>query len=248
MTRTTRQLLTSAAALAMAITLPAAALAQRGGKPPKPPTSIPGTTDFRCDIADIDLCADGLVGNGTSYPGTGVSETGAGTHLTTGGGELWLGKSTITVDFRGQGPTVCGGAGQPACRWDWATDNRATVMLTEIQSNVVSGLNGEPVDGGLLSIPEGASGFSRLKITIANADGNTFALNFDSEDGSTTAKVTRTAACTWVFTDDYTGDGPTADDARAFLKSGVRRNRIDEGLFSLPFEMTFTAPDCVAGS
>ena len=250
MTVTTRRFITSGIALLMTVSLSGVIVAQQAGsaKPPKAPTSNLGTADFRCVIANIDLCADGLIGDGSGYLGTGAVETGAGAHLRIANGELWLGKMTFAVDFRGQGPTLCGNAGQPACRWNWVSDSQAIVDLVEIQSNVVGGLNGDPIDGGLLAIPIGGAGFSRLKITIQNAAEVGFALNFDSENGSTTTAVTRTAVCTWVFTDDITGDGPSNDDAQAFLTSGVRRNRVDEGLFQMPFEMTFTAPGCVPGS
>lgn len=245
MTITTRRFITSTIAFLLTVSVPGVLVAQQAaaGKPPQPPSSYLGTADLRCVIADIDLCADGLIGDGSGYPGTGAVETGAGAHFRTSNGELWLGKVIFAVDFRGQEPTLCGNAGQPACRWNWASGSQAIVNTVEIQSNVVGGLNGDPIDGGLLAIPVGGAGFSRLKITLQG-----FALNFDSENGSTTVAVTRTGACTWVFTDDFTGDGPSNDDARAFLTSGVRRNRVDEGLFQMPFEMTFSAPGCVPGS
>jgi hypothetical protein len=50
--------------------------------------------------------------------------------------------------------------------------------------------------------------------------------------------VDRTAACTWVF---HAGGVGELDARQAFMKSGVRKGRVDEGLFYMPFEMTFIA-------
>ena len=222
------------AAFVLAATAPGSILAQKGPKP-KPPASFPGTAGFRCNAGDVG-CGDGLIGDGSSYPGVGAPETGSGAHLRTSNGELWMGNATLTVDFGAQPPTEC--TPGSTCRWDW-TRPLQTIDLGEIQSNVVDGPQGTEVTGGLLSIPVGGTGWARFNMAITDDRGISYLLRFNSLDdpGSSAVTVNRTGACTWVFTDA---------GAQAFLKSGVRRNLVNEGLFDLPFELTFTAPGCPA--
>jgi hypothetical protein len=210
--------------------LPGSLLAQRK---PKPPASYPGTAVFRCNIGDVG-CGDGIIGDGSDYPGIGANETGSGAHLTGSNSELWLGQAEITIDFQGQQPTMC--VAGSTCRWDWSTPAH-TVDLIEVQSNVVDGPQGNEVTGGLLTIPVGENRWARFNMAITDDQGINYLLRFNSLDdpGSSAVKVTRTASCTWVFTDD---------GAQALLKSGVRRSLLKEGLFTLPFEMTFDAPGC----
>ena len=67
MTVTTRSFITSTMAFLMTVSTSSVLVAQRpaAAKPPKPPTSSLGAADFRCVIADIDVCADGLIGDGS---------------------------------------------------------------------------------------------------------------------------------------------------------------------------------------
>ena len=62
-------------------------------------------------------------------------------------------------------------------------------------------------------------------------------MTFEVEVGGRTftVAVERTDVCTWRFSDH---------GALASFKSGTRRNLVHEGVFSLPFEMTLTAPNC----
>lgn len=224
--------------VSVAITAPLAFEAQKGK--PRPQASYPGTTSFGCDLAGIDLCDDGIVGDGTNYPGVGANETGSGAHLTGSAGELWLGSSAsghmLTLDFRGQTGT-CGAA----CRWDWVNHQRYTLSDFEIQSNAVTGPSGAEITGGLLGIPEGGRAYARLKINFSGPGGFLYELRFNALDapGSTALDVTRTAACSWSFTDA---------GALAHFKSGSRRTLVDEGLFVMPVTFTFTVPGCVTGS
>lgn len=216
---------------------------QGGGGKPKPPSSFPGTAVFRCnagDACDAGAFADGLLGDGSNYAGTGTPESGAGAHLRSSNGELWLGLragvNSLTLDFRGQVGS-CG-----ACEWDWVNDNRYApdTAFYEIQSNVVD-VDGNEIASGLLGIPVGEWRWARFNIGIfTDPDGRGYVLNFNrtnpstpsGDNGSREVLVTRTATCTWVFNDN---------GSQSFMKSGVRRDRVDEGLFFMPFEMTFTS-------
>jgi len=248
MVRTTRLIVSVLAALAVAVFVSGPLMAQRGGGggKPKPPSSFPGTAEFRCnagDLCDAGAGADGLLGDGSNYAGVGEPEGGSGAQLRTSNGELWLGFRdgySLTLDFRGQSGNLCDGAGQPACQWDWTVNNRYTPAdYFEIQSNVVDA-DGNEISNGLLGIPVGESRWARFNIGIISVDGRGYVLNFNrmnpdtpgGDNGSREVVVTRTTACTWIFNDDGN---------QAFMKSGVRKGRVDEGLFFMPFEMTFTA-------
>ncbi len=252
MTQTTRMVIGCLTGLAIAATVNSQITAQGkgGGGKPKGPTSIPGEAWFRCNLGDLDGCdngfGDGLIGDGSGYFGEGAGDAGgSGAHLNISNGEFWIGHVEWTVNFGLQRPTMCDGAGQPACRWPWPSDPNEPAILTlglaEIQSNFINEFN-EPVDGGLMALPVGESGLARFKMTTENPG---FWLNFTFEDGSDAVKVTRTDDCTWVFTDVL--DPDTGDRAMAILRSGTRKTLVMEGLFHLPFEMTFTAPGCIAG-
>src|SRR5262245_50355406 len=56
---------------------------------------LPGTLAFSCTASDWSqvFCANGdrIVGDGRSYPGIGVPETGQGVFLRASNSELWLG-------------------------------------------------------------------------------------------------------------------------------------------------------------
>ncbi len=247
MVRTTRMMVIAVATLALAATAGGPIRAQgKGGKPkpPSAPSSYPGTLTFRCVVG---ACADGLIGDGSDYLGGGDPETGYGAHLKTSSGELWLGFGNaayeITIDLGDRLSTLCGEPGEPACRWPWPMSTW-TINSGEIQSNVVDGPTGAEVAGGLLSIDPGAIGWARLKVNFAGPVGSyLYLLNFNGTDdeGATAVEVERgTVAegteCTWVF---------NGDNATAMLKSGVRKNLVKEGLFYMPFEITFTAPGCM---
>ena len=186
-------------------------IAQKG-KPQPPPSSFPGTVEFRCD-ADP-LCTDGIHGDGSGYPGIGASETGSGAHLAPNS-ELWLGPGaaghTLTLDFQGQS-----GQCNPICRWDWANRQTFTAANFEIQSNVVDGPNGALVTGGLRSLAIGEIGWSRLKVSFSGPDGFLYVLRFSNVDhpAATAVRVERTDACQWRFLDD---------GALASLQSGVQQ-------------------------
>jgi hypothetical protein len=222
---------------ALLVALPLALDAQKGK--PKPPSSLPGTAVFVCNAAGIELCSDGIVGDGTNYLGFGSNETGSGAHLT-GAGELWLGSGAVgyevTLDFRGQ-TGACG----TACRWDWVNDQRVMLMDFELQTNAVNGTAGTEIANGLLGIGVGTSAYARIKLNFLGPGGFLYELRFNSLEaaGSTAVAVTRTDSCTWEFTDD---------GALAHFKSGARKTLVNEGLFSMPFSMTVNIPGCVPGS
>ena len=119
MVRKSRLMVGSLPALALAALVSGDILAQgRGGGAPKPPASYPGTATFRCNVGPACATLDGLLGDGSNYPGQGAPESGRGAHLRTSNGELWLGFRDgydLTLDFRGQSGTGCG----TSCRWDW---------------------------------------------------------------------------------------------------------------------------------
>jgi len=251
MTQTTRVVFAGLAALAIAAAVTVQIVAQGqgkggGGGKQKEPTSIPGEAWFRCDLGDpcSDGFGDGLIGDGTVYPGTGDLGTrdNSGAHLRNDG-EMVISHSMWTVNFGLQRPTECNGDGQPACRWPWPAEEDKPAILTlgfGVRTQTVDEFN-EPIDGGLLALPiGGASGLARFRATTEDPD---FWLNFTFQDGSDLVKVTRTGTCEWVFTDVLDPDS----SSRAILRSGVRKNLVMEGLFYLPFELTFATDDGLDG-
>jgi hypothetical protein len=237
--------------LAICLALTGSIGAQKKGPAP---SSHPGTADFRCDITtgciDPDIDPDRVIGDGTDYLGTGVAETGEGAHLNSNN-EMWIGIGSglgsghhaVRLDFYSV-TAPCQLTGN--CR---ITDSFFPLDIDlengEFQSNVLGFAdNDPPAANGLLDIPflPPTTWRSRLKITFADPLGNLlWGLNFNQIDyaGAQNINVTRTDRCTWEF---QPGPGDVGG-LSAFGKTGKGKStRTDEGLYIMPFKITFHVP------
>lgn len=215
--------------------------AQKGGKP-KGPSELPGTAVLEC---------------GT--PGTcGVEGDDAGSNparFLTSTSEMNItldGSSEITLLFHGQtGDTADGSdcyGDDSKCLLDWTNQVRVFSGGFEMQSNTLDAGGLTELPDGLLGIPEGQTSLARLNMTIDMPETPdlfwrfNFNANTSGNGGGDVVPVTRTAACTWVFSVDTEQAALSTIVKPARGKQYVHR----EGRYTMPFVLTFTVPDCGA--
>lgn len=241
----------------MVLSLGVAVPAMAQGK--KKPSSYPGSAVFRCN--DLGPCAapdDGVLGQVTNenpdvtYPGTGIPEGGRGAHLKTANNEMWIGLRdgfTVRLDFsrRDADPTVpCQTGGY--CQYQTSFGSATSLVIgessyAEIQTNVV---DGDDTSVSLLDVstdPDYPSSV-RLLMSFYDSSGKLWNFNFGDHrnSGAENASVYRVAnSCTWVFT-----DGGSLAELSTLVKLQGKHFRSYEGLYTAPFEITFTASQCPA--
>ena len=231
--------------LAAAFGAPNQALAQKG----KPP-DVPGVAQFRCPSgsdcmqppADGIQAASALIGQGSA------AETGQGAFLNVSNGELWIGfgESVYSLDMyftQRQGAAPCAATG--SCRLISSTV-QVFAADGEFQSNVLGPDDGdEPAATGLLAVPVGDTWRSRLKVSFSDPWGRglLWGLNFNTIDyvDASNINVTRTGACTWVF---EPGQGDVGGLSAWGNSAKGKRVRTDEGLYIMPFKITFSVESC----
>ncbi len=217
------------------------------------PSSQQGTAEFRCSF-NLPGCTTGdkILGDGGDYHGIGAAETGEGAQLNANR-EMWIGVGSGLYEFQLDFPPP---AGVPPCQ---LTGNcrlpSQSVLIdqenAEFQSNVLGPDDGsQPTGNGLLDIPitpTPTTWQSRLKISFADPLGRSllWGLNFNTIDyaGATNVNVTRTNGCTWVFE-------PAPGDRGGLSSYGStgkgKSTRTDEGLYDMPFRITFRVPGLCA--
>ena len=234
-------LLVSLCLLAAVLGAPGQALAQKG----KPPSSLPGTAQFRCP-GDCSLL-DRIVGDGSNYPGIGTPESGQGAHLNSSN-QMWIGfgegRYDLYLDFSAPDlfhPAPC----QPSsCRLPYSPNNVITIDNEdgEFQSRVLGPNDSyEPALDGLLAMPVNATWRTRLKIHFDDPLGRglLWTLSFNTIDygDATNINVTRTSVCTWDYEAGLTDRGGLYAFGNA---ANGKRVRSDEGLYIMPFRITFS--------
>lgn len=232
--------------LAAAIGAPNQALAQKG----KPPADVAGTAIFCGSTGSVADCVGNDAITATEVlAGIGVAaETGQGAFLNVSNGELWIGFGESVYGLylyftQLQEPPPC--AATNSCRLLFTT---VQVIATdgEFQSNALGPNDGyEPAANGLLAMPVTATWRSRLKVTFFDPWGRDllWSLNFNPIDyaGASNINVTRTGACTWVF---EPGPGDVGGLSAWGNSVKGKRVRTDEGLYNMPFKITFSAEGC----
>lgn len=215
--------------------------AQKGGKP-KPPSDLEGTAVISCPIA-------GTCGIEGDQSGSNPAR------LLTSTGEMNVtldGSSDITLRFHGQtGDTAddsdCFGD-DSKCLLDWGNQVRVFASGFQMQSNTLHADGLTELPNGLLGIPEGQTSLARLNMTIDMDETPeifwrfNFNANTSGNGGGDVIPVTRTGACTWVFS------AGTEQAALSALVKPVRGKQYvhREGRYSMPFVLTFTVPNCGA--
>lgn len=213
--------------------------AQKGGRP-KPPSDLPGTAVISCPSPGT--C--GIEGD----------ESGSNPGRLTSAGEMNItldGSSTISLLFHGQtGDTAdasdCFGDAS-TCLLDWTIQERTFSTGFQMQSNTLDASGSAELAGGLLGITVGETHLARLNMTIDMPETPdifwrfNFNANTSGNGGGDVIAVTRTDACTWVF---------TADTEQAALSTLVKPPKGKqyvhrEGRYTMPFVLTFHVPTCL---
>jgi len=239
--------LTLALAGSSAAQMGAAAAAQGNKKP----SSWPGTADFRCDGLGTVTCPDGdlIIGDGSLYAGLGTPESGQGAHLRTTY-EAWIGLRNglrLFINFGTQDPTApCLSGGY--CQF-WTAFPHANMLIdgvtyAEISTNVVNPNDTADATPTLLDIPINGTQLARVLISFNDPNtGNLWNFNFSDtrRPDASLAEITRTGACTWVIS-----DGGGQAELSTLVRLQGKSFRSQEGLYSVPFRITFNAPSCPA--
>lgn len=213
--------------------------AQKGGKP-KPPSDLAATATLTCPLS------------GTC----GISGDPSPARLLTSTGEMNItldGTSTVTLDFQGalgapNEVTDCA-AGSSGCLWraDFPGDQLFDFTSGfSMQTNTLDPTGEAELSGGLLGIPAGSADVYRARlnmtINVPNSDRFwrfDFNPNIPPNGGAALVNVVRIDACTWRVS-------PGVSD-RAALSILVKPPKGKQyahrdGLFSMPFELTFQVP------
>ena len=230
--------------LALTIVLAASgAFAQKGGKPQ--PADQPATASFRC--AGFDPCGspgfvvqDSITGDGNVYVGVGNTLSGSGAFLRSDG-ELALdlrsgGTRLIYLNFAVQAAAPSGGFFRK-------TFTQATLASFHLNTNVINPATGQEASGALLAIPDGETWPSRIRAFWTDPYGVEYTIRFNPDDypGSTYVWITRESPNTWTVEAGY------ADVARLVSTPPNPKGKpgsltADEGLYVMPFKVTFTVP------
>ena len=215
------------------------ALAQKGNRP-KDAHKI-AVASFRCAVSDPAPCPtpaqpndvpDLITSDGSSYIGSGDIVSGSGAFLRSDGEfmlQLREGQNRfVNLDFRA-GPN--NNLGFPAAWTDVFQLNTRTINPDTLQE----------VEGALLAMPVPSTWFARINASWTDASGVLYNIRFnpDNYPGSTYLSVTRDAPDTWSI---EAKQGHVARILSFPPSRGKQLPPVDEGLYSLPFKLTFTVP------
>jgi hypothetical protein len=220
--------------------------AQKGGKP-KPPADQSVTAKFRCDtldplapcVPDGLLLSDAITGDGSTYVGVGDWQSGSGAFLRAADGEFSLdinagGNRWILLDFR---HVVL-----PPSGFHRKTFETVKLDAFHLNTNVIDPATGLQAADGLRSIPVGAQWPSLIKAGWADTYGFLYNIRFNPEGfpGSTNIAVTRVSQNSWTI------EATELHVARLVSPpqsgKGKPTGPTDEGLYTMPFKITVTAP------
>jgi hypothetical protein len=221
--------------------------AQKGGKAPKPPFKWPGEAQFRsnCDLTGppdapcVPLDPNHrIIGDGSDYRFV-PEQGGAGMYSVNGNLHIALSQPAyrLRLDFSEPldvAPCLSGGT---PCRRNFS--GPIVLETAEVQGAVVDA-DGNRVDNGLWSIPQGGFGRSQLRVGFRTADGTLFNVRFQAAlyAGATDVDVQRTGKCQWVFTaDEHAVAGLNAWGSSPTAK-GNQNVTTNEGLFRMPTRIT----------
>jgi hypothetical protein len=218
--------------------------AQKGGKPK--PALMHATASFRCGAVDPDWsCSaegfdvpDSIIGDGGSYVGTGDLLSGSGALLRDDGEahfDIRAGSGRrIHLSFAAQ---VAGPSGSFFRKWF----TQPTLDSFHWNTNVINPGTGLEAEGGLRAIPSGYTWPSRINAFWIDTYGVTYNIRFnpDHYPGSGYVWITRHGDTTWTI------EALPADPARLLSivdQKGKPVAPTDEGLYTMPFKITFTVP------
>ena len=178
-----------------------------------------------------------VTGDGQPYVGVGDLATGSGAHLRLADGEF-------VFDIRaGRGRRVYLNFAErvagPSGSFTRKTFTQATLDSFHLNTNVIHPVTREQPANSLYAIPLGQTWPSRIKSFWTHRVPVEYTIRFNPEDypGSTNIWITREGENTWTIEAGYN------DIARLVSPPQGRRGALtDEGLYSMPFKVTFTVP------
>ena len=218
-------------------------LAQKGNRP-KDAHKIAVAT-FRCAINDAAPCPtpaeptdlpDLITSDeARTYTGSGDIVSGSGAFLRSDGEfmlQLRAGQNRfVNLDFRGELPAPSNNLGFSTASTDVFQLNTRTIHPGTMQE----------VEGALLAMPVGNTWFARINASWTDASGVLYNIRFnpDNYPGSSYVSVTRETSDTWSI---EAQQGHVARILSFPPSKGKPSLAVDEGLYALPFKLTFTAP------
>jgi hypothetical protein len=245
-------------ALAVAAGTTVVVEAQKGK--PTGPSRIAATAAFDCPPEVTACSAPGIIGDGSGYTQPGWQEGDPGAVMLTSTGEMNItigGGYWITLDFQGQTPqdsrpSDCSLLDTPTgCLWNWAEYPQQRTFRSDftIQSNTLDAAGETELSNGLLGIPVGRSSQARLNMTMTvpeTAPGFwrfDFNPNIPPNGGAVPVQVVRTDTCTWTFS---AVNGEKAALSILVKPPKGKQYAHREGLFSIPFVLTYQLLNCPA--
>jgi hypothetical protein len=244
---TARSLSQTSFVVALICALSSGLAAQKKGKPP---ADVPGafTIPDPCvsstTAQDLAACGDGDAyvadSDGTYVILNANREMRAGLY----------GTRSITLDFSRpvEGTAQCGtncflNFGGQTISTDVTAPPPEAPWKAVMQTNVVDTMGNE-VTGGLMSLQPGETKNARFFFTFRDPSERDFhwSLRYypGLYSGSNYARVTRIAECTWTIQ----SQGDHLGGLIAYAVNRGKDSSSKEGLFEVPFELTFTAPGC----
>ena len=236
-------------AILLCIALTSTVGAQKVGKPAKPVEQA-ATAVFRCNgpTAQTREPAGTLCGPTAEF-GIPDTITGDGGPFigVLGSDGLWTGAvlrsdGELLLRLRGPGPRFLylnfEEVVQPPGVGARKTFDFADLNDIAINSNVIDPSTGEVAINGALAIPVGSTWPTRIKGNWTDPYGQLYTMRFNPDDylGSTYARVTRTSEKSWTL-------WATEVDIMRLVTAGSRhKGPVDEGWYTMPFEITFTVP------
>ena len=148
---------------------------------------------------------------------------------------------SVTLDFGEPASQICMNA-YSRC-FPYVGQQIVVKTKMEIATNVIDS-TGQETSDGLFSIPLNDSGMTRFWFNFTDPNPNratAWRVRFSSAEfqGATDIEVTRIGMCTWVF---EAGPNDRAGVWGYETPPGKRREeRVDYGLFVIPFKLTFNA-------
>jgi len=225
--------------------------AQKGGGKPSKPVDQSATALFRCNgptaqtrepagtlcgpTADSLDVRDAITGDGEPYVGA------------LGSDGLWTGAvlrfdGELLLRLRGPGPRFLflnfEEVVRPPGIGARKTFDFADLTDIAINSNVIDPATGDVAINGALAIPVESTWPTRIKGNWVDPYGQLYTMRFNPDDypGSTHARVTRTSEKSWTLWASET------DIMRLVTAGSRRQGPVDEGWYTMPFEITFTVP------
>ena len=234
--------------LLLAVALTPTVGAQKGGDKPKP-VDIPATATFRCSgptaatHPDDDSAPCGPLGFSVtdSITGDGGPYTGVGTDWTSGTGAFLRSDGQLTLFLRAPANRMVFLNFEEVVQ-DPQIGAKKMFNFVDLSDVEITTTIYDPVSGAFFSALNMAIGderLTRLKVSWQDPYRVFYAVRFNANafPGSNDATLKRTSHNSWVLS------ATELDVARLASHNAGPKGDIDEGWYTMPFEITFTVPN-----